>query len=161
MKAERGAAPLTVEELAPEELGSLLSLFDYRDPKEMLAENTRAILSGEISVFVLREGEHLLGELRVRRRSPDPRFASEGRRAYLYAFRIREEAQGQGLGTRLLGAVLSSLAREGYREFTVGVEDENQAARRLYERHGFTEPLARIEESYQGDRYEYTLLLRA
>ena len=43
---------------------------------------------------------------------------------------------------------------------TVGVEDNNARARYMYEKNGFAEPIARIKESYQGDSYEYDLLLK-
>ena len=53
------------------------------------------------------------------------------------------------------------LAENGYSEFTVGVEDDNTRARYMYEKNGFTEPIARIKECYQGDSYEYDLLLKS
>ena len=30
----------------------------------------------------------------------------------------------------------------------------------MYEKNGFTKPIARIKETYQGNSYEYDLLLR-
>ena len=60
----------------------------------------------------------------------------------------------------MLENVLNILQRNGYKEFSVGVEDDNVKARYMYEKYGFTEPIARIKESYQGDSYEYDLLLK-
>lgn len=92
--------------------------------------------------------------------SNDNRFAKKGKRAYLYAFRIHQKYQGKGLGNFLIENVLATLKENGYNEFTVGVEDSNARARYMYKKHGFTEPIARIKESYQGDSYEYDLLLK-
>jgi ribosomal-protein-alanine N-acetyltransferase len=47
--------------------------------------------------------------------------------------------QQQGLGQRLLDAVLSDASRAGMRTIFLEVRRSNQAARRLYERAGFTE----------------------
>ena len=65
-----------------------------------------------------------------------------------------------GSGSFLLDSVIRSIEQAGYREITVGVEDDNARARRMYKKRGFTERVARCSESYQGDAYEYDLLLR-
>lgn len=92
--------------------------------------------------------------------SDDERFAVRGRRAYLFAFRIRENYQNKGYGTYLLKAVLDKLKENGYYEFTVGVEDDNLRAIHMYQAMGFNEFLLRKQEEYQGDAYEYNLYLK-
>ena len=104
--------------------------------------------------------DKIIGELRIKYISDDNYFAEKGKRVYLYAFRVHRKYQGKGLGNFLLEKVLTILAENGYNEFTVGVEDDNAIARYMYEKHGFTESVARIKESYQGDSYEYDLLLK-
>lgn len=138
----------------------LTSLFKYKDINEMIAENTRDIENGVLDIFALFDRDKIIGELRVKYISDDNRFAVKGKRAYLYAFRIHQKYQGKGFGNLLLKNVLTVLAENGYREFTVGVEDNNVRARYMYKKHGFTESVARIKESYQGDSYEYNLLLK-
>ncbi len=150
----------SVRKIKINELSVLTTLFNYKDVNEMIAENTRDIKNGDIDIFALFDNEKLIGELRVKYISDDIRFAEKDKRAYLYAFRIHQKYQGRGLGNFLLENVLDILKVNGYSEFTVGVEDENTKARYIYEKYGFTEPIARIKESYQGDSYEYDLLLR-
>ena len=149
-----------VRKLNTSELSILTNLFNYKDVDDMIAENTRDIESGVIDIFALFDNEKIIGELRAKYISDDNRFAEKGRRVYLYAFRIHKDYQGKGLGSYLLENVLTILKENGYSEFTVGVEDDNTKARYMYEKYGFTEPIARIKESYQGDSYEYDLLLR-
>ena len=55
---------------------------------------------------------------------------------------------------------VDKFTENSYSEFTVGVEDDNAKARYMYEKYDFTESVARIKESYQGDSYEYDLLLK-
>lgn len=126
----------------------------------MIAENIRDIETGIIDIFVLFDDDKIIGELRAKYISDDNRFAEKGKRAYLYAFRVHEKYQGKGLGNFLLENVLTLLAENDYNEFTVGVEDDNSKARYIYEKYGFTETIATIEERYQGDSYEYDLLLK-
>ena len=49
---------------------------------------------------------------------------------------------------------------DGYTEFTVGVEDDNERAIHIYHSMGFNEFLLRKQEEYQGDAYEYNLYLK-
>ena len=149
-----------VKALFVRDIPMLTALFKYKDVNEMIAENARDIENGTIDIFALFDGDKIIGELRVKYISDDNRFAEKGKRAYLYAFRVHQKYQGKGLGNFLLENVLNILQENGYREFTVGVEDDNARARYMYEKNGFTEPIARIKESYQGDSYEYDLLLK-
>ena len=49
---------------------------------------------------------------------------------------LRREAQGSGLGGRMLAAALDWLTKPG-RDLWIGVWSENFGAQRLYQRHGF------------------------
>lgn len=151
---------MIVRKLKVSEIPMLTVLFKYKDVKAMITENAKDIENEVIDVFALFDGAKIIGELRVKYISDDNRFAEKGKRAYLYAFRVHQKHQGKGLGNFLLENVLTILAENGYNEFTVGVEDDNARARYMYEKNGFTEPIARIKENYQGDSYEYDLLLK-
>lgn len=151
---------LTLRPISASELSALTSLFDYNDVPAMIAENTRLIDSGDFSIYLLFEDGELIGELHVTWRSEDPLASIDGQRAYLSAYRIREDRQGRGLGQYLLRGVIGAIEARGYREITIGVEDDNLRAKHLYRKFGFTEFVARRREVYQGDEYEYDLLLR-
>ena len=149
-----------VRNLIIAELPLLLQLFNYKNVDSMIVENTRDIENGVIDIFALFDDAKIIGELRVKYITDDNRFTEKGKRAYLYAFRVHQKYQGKGLGGFLIENVLTTLSENGYSEFTVGVEDDNTRARYMYEKYGFTESIARIKESYQGDSYEYDLLLK-
>lgn len=149
-----------VRKLKTTELPLLTQLFNYKNVDEMIAENTRDIETGIIDIFALFDNDKIIGELRVKYISDDNRFVEKDKRAYLYAFRIHQKYQGKGLGHFLLKNVLTILTENGYSEFTVGVEDDNSKACYMYKKQGFTESVARIKESYQGDSYKYDLLLK-
>lgn len=151
---------MRIEKLAVSDLHILTELFDYANVEEMISQNTRNIQNGIVDIFLLYDNDALIGELRATYEHEDANFAVRGRRAYLYAFRVREELQNKGYGTYLLKSVLSELKENGYCEFTVGVEDDNLRALHMYGSLGFNELLLRRQEAYQGDSYEYNLYLK-
>jgi len=151
---------MKIQKLEVPNLPILTELFDYKDATEMIRECTRDIRNGNIDIFVLYDKEILIGELRVMYKSEDEYTAIPGKRAYLFAFRVKEDFQNKGYGTYLLKEVLALLKEKGYSEFTVGVEDDNSRAIHMYREMGFTEFLIRKQEEYQGDSYEYNLYLK-
>ena len=151
---------ICIRTLRPNELHLLMGLFEYNDCNEMIQNNTNAINACSIDIFGLFLNGALLGELRVMYDNVDEKFANKGRRAYLYAFRIHKNFQGMGHGKQLLKYVINQLTDKGYSEFTVGVEDDNERAKHIYQNFGFNEIISRIQEEYQGEKYEYNLYLK-
>ncbi|MDQ6941493.1 MAG: GNAT family N-acetyltransferase [Candidatus Eremiobacteraeota bacterium] len=58
--------------------------------------------------------------------------------AYLHVSEIATVRSGDGVGAALMEAAESRARERGYRFVTLNVVDENAAARRFYERHGYT-----------------------
>lgn len=151
---------MKIEKLAVRDLHILTQLFAYNNVEQMITECSQDIQNGVIDIFVLYKNDVLIGELHVMYESNDENYAVRGRRAYMFAFRVREDFQNKGYGTYLLKSVLAILNENGYREFTVGVEDDNFRAFHMYQALGFNELLLRKQEEYQGDAYEYNLYLK-
>lgn len=151
---------MKIEKLAVRDLHILTQLFAYNNVEQMITECSQDIQNGVIDIFVLYKNDVLIGELHVMYESNDENYAVRGRRAYMFAFRVREDFQNKGYGTYLLKNVLAILKGNGYREFTVGVEDDNFRAFHMYQALGFNELLLRKQEEYQGDAYEYNLYLK-
>ncbi len=142
------------------EIHILSTLFDYNDIQDMINENTRLMENEEIDIFALFHNDKLLGELHIKYKSEDINEAIYGKRAYLFAYRVHKDYQGKGIGKNLLTQTLNMLINQGYSEFTVGVEDDNECAKHIYKSFGFSKIIARKSETYQGDSYEYNLLLK-
>ena len=157
IETERG--DISIRKLSINELPLLTKLFDYNDVDAMIEQNKREIEAGIVDIFVITEDNRLIGELHAAYQSDDER-AIVNQRAYLFAFRVHKDHWGHGYGKRLLQYVINVLEEQGCKEFTVGVEDDNDNARHIYENFGFTEFIARKYEEYQGDGYEYGLYLR-
>ena len=63
--------------------------------------------------------------------------------AFVQTLAVARGAQGQGLGSRLLVALLDEAARRGQRTVSLEVRADNGAAQRLYARHGFSRTAVR------------------
>lgn len=91
----------TVRKIIINELPKLTELFDYNDIDKMIAENASRIKNSLGDIFIILDGEKLIGELHVSYESKDKLEAVRGVRAYLYAYRIHKNFQGMGLGNCL------------------------------------------------------------
>ncbi len=70
------------------------------------------------------------------------------RLAHLRWFTVADGARGAGVGEKLLTAALDFCDRRGYRETQLWTVKGLEAARKLYERHGFV-----LAEEYEGDQW--------
>jgi ribosomal-protein-alanine N-acetyltransferase len=72
-----------------------------------------------------------------------------GSEAEVMTIAVAPHAQGNGLGARLLEALLQNACQRGATQMLLEVRADNEAAQRLYARHGF-EQIAR-RRGYYGD----------
>lgn len=143
-----------------EELEKLKNLYVYENFEEIKKQIIDDISNGIKDIYVITENENLIGEITVTYKSDLPNETIPDIRVYLNAFRVHKDYQDQGLGQKLLKYVISELENKGITEFTVGVEDDNENAKHIYEKFDFTEIIDRGEETVKGRTYQYNLLLR-
>ena len=143
-----------------EELDKLKNLYAYENFEEFKKLIINDISNGIKNIFVIEENKNLIGEITVIYKSDSPNETIKNIRVYLGAFRIHKAYQNKGLGQRLLKYVIEEIEKEGITEFTVGVEDDNENAKHIYEKFDFTEIIDRGEETVKGRTYQYNLLLR-
>ena len=143
-----------------EELDKLKNLYAYENFEEFKKLIINDISNGIKNIFVIEENKNLIGEITVTYKSDSPNETIKNIRVYLGAFRIHKAYQNKGLGQRLLKYVIEKKKKEGITEFTVGVEDDNENAKHIYEKFDFTEIIDRGEETVKGRTYQYNLLLR-
>ncbi len=114
----------------------------------------------EIDIFVIENNENIVGEITANYKSNKlENEAKSGIRAYLEAFRIDKDYRNQGLGQELINYCIEYLENIGYTEFTIGVEDENEIAKHIYSKLGFTKRIAKGHGD-EFDNSEYTLYLK-
>ena len=117
----------------------MLKLWGYKD-SDNVSPTARYffdnISSGNAVFWTLDNKGELIGELYVFFDIEEDRdFADGETTAYLCAFRVNKEYRGQGLGTQMVERALSELKTAGFRNVTIGVDDDRNE--RLYRRIGF------------------------
>ena len=113
----------------------------------------------EIDVFVIEDNGIFIGEITAEYVSHELENETiPNKRAYLAAFRVDKEYQNQRLGQKLINYCIEDLVEKGYTQFTIGVEDDNENAKHIYFKLGFTDAI----DKGAGDEFdpsEYTLYL--
>lgn len=82
-------------------------------------------------------GSGIIGQVFVQLNCDRPELCNGIDRAYLYAFRVKEEFRGLGIGGYLLQTVEADLIRRRFLFATLNVARENYRAQAFYRRHGF------------------------
>lgn len=161
--ADKNRPNYIIRKISKEELDKLYDLFPNDKQLWMKYKNMRLweLDHKEIDIYVIEFDSTFIGEITVNYISHDLKTeAIPGQRAYLQAFRLNSKYQGSGLGQKLIQFVLSDLEKQGYREFTIGVEDDNERAKHIYFKLGFVKA---IEKGY-GDEFDpsdYTLYMKS
>ncbi|MHB9032601.1 MAG: GNAT family N-acetyltransferase [Anaerolineae bacterium] len=77
---------------------------------------------------------------------PDPDYCIPGQRAYLSGLVVQREYRSQGIGSRLLAHIIAYARELGLAEVSLGVNCDNAAALRLYQRFGFARVICEAED---------------
>ncbi len=85
-------------------------------------------------------------------------LATGADQAEVQTMAVRPDRQGRGLGRLLLEAVLAEAGRRGAAEIFLEVRRDNEPARALYARSGFTQVAVRVR--YYGDGTDALVLRR-
>jgi len=102
-----------------------------------------------IEFWTVEIDQKLIAELYIFWDSIDKDEANGIDRAYLCAFRVKKDFQGQGIGSQLMQRVLSRIKEKGYKEVTIGIDNsEYGKLKRLYDKYGFTDLLKTTHIDY-------------
>ncbi|HKY84830.1 MAG TPA: GNAT family N-acetyltransferase [Anaerolineales bacterium] len=103
----------------------------YRSALEAAERGERALLVAEV------DGE-VVGQIFIHFVSPWPIPGSFAPTGYLYAFRVRPEQRGRGIGQALLREAENLLEAAGAGHAVIAVARDNPEARKLYDRRGYS-----------------------
>ena len=107
----------------------------------------------DVDTYIVEFNDQVVGEVTVNYSSHDLEAeAIPNQRVYVQAFRIEPAYQGYGLGQKLMNYMLFDLENKGITEFTIGVEDDNEVAKHIYFKYGFTEEI----DHGKGDEFDPT-----
>lgn len=111
----------------------------YTHYRRMYADAYRRSLQGRSILWVAElPGTGIIGQTFVQLLCDRPELADGSCRAYMYAFRVKPPYRSHGVGGMIIRTMEEDLRRRHYHLVTLNVARENEDARRLYERMGYT-----------------------
>jgi ribosomal protein S18 acetylase RimI-like enzyme len=105
------------------------------------AETLRAFgFSGDHEVLIAADeaGDGIFGTITLELFAPESELAKDDTEADIRAFAVAPSVQGQGLGQKLLLAVIERAEQRGLRRLRLCTRTEMRAAQHLYEMAGFS-----------------------
>lgn len=148
--------------ITSDEFFNLKPLFPDTDEmwKKYSTKRLKQFEEKETDIYVIEHDGEFIGEVSVNYASHTlPSETVPKVRAYFEAFRVSDEFQNKGLGQGLMGFAIDDLRKRGYSEFTIGVEEDNEIAKHIYFKLGFTEAVG-YGRGDEFDPCDYTLYLK-
>ena len=102
--------------------------------------------AGKAEFWYARIGLRVVGRIYLFHELPDTDAADGTKRAYLCNLHVLKRYRGRGIGSALLERMASRARELNFSELSIGVEDENAANLRLYQRMGYVNTIKRCTE---------------
>ncbi len=128
---------VVIRPLRPEDLSGLEWGGVYAKYRKVFRQSFDDAERGQRILLVAVAGTELAGQIFIQLTSSETRYADGAVRGYLYALRVRPPWQGQGLGTRLIGAAEAALLGLGFSVAVIAAGKDNPRACQLYRRLGY------------------------
>lgn len=153
---------MNIRKIKSEEFDNLRRLFPNNDEmwQKYRKRKMEELKNKAIDIFAIENDSEFIGEITVNYINHDLQTETiPNKRVYLETFRVEKKYRGQAFGQKLINDCIDYLSKIGYTEFTIGVEEENEIAKHIYFKLGFTEA---IDKGYgnEFDPCEYTLYLK-
>lgn len=130
--------------LEKEELYMYKELLNDKVYQKFYDKRYEQLSSGNIDMFIIEDKGHIVGDITINYVNQNYKNETIPHvRASLEAFRVRKDYQNKGYGQKFLKYVISALEENGFSEFTIAVNDDNEVARHIYFKLGFNQEIDR------------------
>lgn len=106
--------------------------------RRMMLQTYRDQKSGLRAFVVAEWNNYPIGQICILFNEPNNLFHNHHNRGYIYAFRVMTPFQGLGIGTALIHQAETLLIARQYTGVILSVAQNNERARQLYERLGYS-----------------------
>ncbi|MDP2677005.1 MAG: GNAT family N-acetyltransferase [bacterium] len=138
-----------------DKVNNILALYPEADEERLakirsdVEKDIKKAEKGDRIVYGIENDGKIVGTMQLVFRD-DKEFYADGKtRAHLHHARVLEDLRGQGIGTKLMEEAENEAKRRGFTEMTLGVDEDNRQAVKLYERLGYKEFMR--EKGEQGE----------
>jgi ribosomal protein S18 acetylase RimI-like enzyme len=130
--------PVYVHQAEKADLTALEWNGEYSHFRRLYAEAFMMVEQGVALIWIAEiNGSGLIGQCFVSLRRNSPELADGSLRAYIYGFRVKPKYRNRGIGTHIMRTIEEDLRKRKFQQVTLNVGQDNQAARRFYERLGY------------------------
>ena len=112
---------------------------EYVHFRRLFADTYKQSQTGKAKIWIaVIPEDHLIGQLFVSYYGARPELSDGVTRAYIYGFRVKPEFRNRGVGRKMMHTAEEDLWQAGFHIATLNVAQDNPAARRFYERIGYS-----------------------
>ncbi len=130
--------PVCIRQAEKGDLTALEWNGEYIHFRRLYAETFMMVEQGAALIWVAEmNGQGLIGQCFVSLRRNRPELADGIVRAYIYGFRVKPKYRNRGIGTHIMLTIEEDLHERKFQQVTLNVGQDNQPARRFYERLGY------------------------
>lgn len=131
-------ADLVIRQVEEADLKPLEWGQEYKKYRRMYSSLFRSTQKGKSLMWVVEipQGE-IIGQAFVMLKSSERDAADGESRAYVFAFRVKQQWRNKGIGAYLMHFIEDDLDRRGFKFVTLNVAKDNPKALRLYRRLGY------------------------
>jgi ribosomal protein S18 acetylase RimI-like enzyme len=131
--------PVFIRQAERADLAALEWDGEYTHFRRLYADTYMMVEQGAAIIWIAEiHGSGLIGQCFVSLKRNRPELADGAIRAYIYGFRVKPKFRNLGIGTQIMRKIEEDLYKRKFRLVTLNVGQDNHAARRFYERLGYT-----------------------
>jgi ribosomal protein S18 acetylase RimI-like enzyme len=132
-------AQLTIRCAGEDDLAALEWDGEFVHFRRLFAEAYKQTQAGQAKIWIaVIPEDHLIGQVLVSLNGARPELSNGVTRAYIYGFRVKPKYRNRGIGRLMMHTVEEDLLQAGFYIATLNVAHTNPAARRFYERFGYS-----------------------
>jgi ribosomal protein S18 acetylase RimI-like enzyme len=111
---------------------------EYTHFRRLYADTFLMVEQGSAIIWIAElNGAGLVGQCFVSLRRNHREPITDPLKAYLYGFRVKTSYRNQGIGTQMVNTIELDLRKRKFQQITLNVSQENNKAKRFYERLGY------------------------
>lgn len=130
--------PVCIRQAEKGDLTALEWNGEYIHFRRLYAETFMMVEQGAALIWIAEmNSQGLIGQCFVSLRRNRPELADGIVRAYIYGFRVKPKYRNRGIGTHIMLTIEEDLHERKFQQVTLNVGQDNQPARRFYERLGY------------------------
>lgn len=139
---------MEIIKLNPKDYYKCGNIWDINKDSNMTKNWYDELVSGNRIIFVYTENDEFIGEGALVFNNNDSDYTIENKRIYLSRMIVKPDCRNRGIGGIIIDYMINYAKQLGYIEMSLGVDIDNESARHLYDKKGFTTVIFEGEDDW-------------